>query len=82
MIQLREIQKQYNSNFHGIEKTLSNYKSWSDQRKTLIKDRMAIIERKKHQIIHIMNDQNPFNQKIGHVMSIRSSIPQDCILPD
>lgn len=78
----RQNHNQCNSNFHGIEKTFSDYRSWSEQRKALIRDRIKTIEMKFHQINHIMNDQNPMNQKYGQVMSIRSSIKQDCILPD
>lgn len=82
--QLRGNQNRCNQSFQSIEKTFSDYKVWSEQRKALIRDRIATVERKGNMIRAIMSDQShpAFMQRMGHTMYIRRSIVDDCKLPD
>lgn len=78
--QLRANQNQCSSNFHGIEKTVSEYKNWSENRKTLIRGRITTVE-KKTQIFNALFS-HPDNPVRNSAMQVRKSMFQDCILPD
>lgn len=76
--QLKVNQNQCNLNFHGIEKTFSDYKSWSENRKTLIRSRIKKVEDGTNTLNIFQNHPILRNS----VPSLRREMIKDCILPD
>lgn len=80
MEKLGETHNQCNLNFHGIEKNVSDYKIWSENRKTLIRDRITTVQNKIESFNALMS--HPTIPVRNHAYQIMRSTIQDCILPD
>lgn len=76
--QLRKNQNQCNSNFRGIEKTVSDYKVWSESRKTLIRGKIENVQSSTHVYNMLVNHPDLRNFAPG----IRERMIQECKLPN
>lgn len=83
MEQNRANQNNCNLNFQSVEKTVAEYKAWSEGRKSLIRDRITIVESKTKYFQAIMGNRDAHGQHLfAQAIRVRNSSKQDCILPD
>lgn len=66
-----------------MERTVADYKAWSEGRKNLIKERITIVESKTKYFEPIIRNRDNVGQHLfAQAINVRNSTKQDCILPD